>query len=65
MQKKKHINDLETIHHMILRTIIGAQAKAPVETLYQETSSISIGYEKDRPVSPRVLSLVARTSHRY
>ena len=40
MQKKKHRNDLETIDHMILRTIIGAQAKAPVETPYQETLSI-------------------------
>ena len=29
---------------MILRAIIGAQAKGPVETLYQETSSLSISY---------------------
>ena len=39
---EKHIKDLETIDHMILRAIIGAQAKGPVETLYQETSSLSI-----------------------
>ena len=40
----KHIDDLEIIDHMILRAIIGVQAKVPVETFYQETSTLSIRY---------------------
>ena len=40
---EKHIKDLETIDDMIPWAIIRAQAKGPVETLYQEISSLSIG----------------------
>ena len=38
----KHIDSLEVIDHMILKTILGAQAKATVETLYQETGAMSV-----------------------
>ena len=39
---QKHIDGLEVIDHMILKTILGAQAKATVETLYQETGAMSV-----------------------
>ena len=39
---QKHIDSLEVIDHMILKTILGAQAKVPVETLYQETGAMSV-----------------------
>jgi hypothetical protein len=38
----KHVDELEVIDHMILRCILGAQAKVAVETLYLETSTMSI-----------------------
>ena len=38
----KHIKDLNVIDHMILKTILGAQSKVPTETLYLETSTLSI-----------------------
>ena len=38
----KHIDSLEVIDHMILKTILGAQAKVTVETLYQETGAMSV-----------------------
>ena len=38
----KHIEDLNVIDHMILKTILGAQSKVPTETLYLETSTLSI-----------------------
>ena len=38
----KHIQELMFIDHMILRTVIGSQAKVPVEALYLETSTLSI-----------------------
>ena len=39
---EKHIEELMVIDNMILRTVVGAQAKVPVETLYLETSTLSI-----------------------
>ena len=39
---EKHIDGLEVIDHMILKTILGAQAKVTVETLYQETGAMSV-----------------------
>ena len=39
---EKHIDCLEVIDHMILKTILGAQAKVTVETLYQETGAMSV-----------------------
>ena len=39
---EKHIEDLSVIVNMILRTILGAQAKVPLETLFLETSALSI-----------------------
>ena len=39
---EKHVEELMIIDHMILRTIIGAQAKVPVEALYLETSTLSL-----------------------
>ena len=39
---EKHINCLEVIDHMILKTVLGAQAKVTVETLYQETGAMSV-----------------------
>ena len=38
----KHVQELMVIDNMILRTVIGAQAKVPVEALFLETSSLSI-----------------------
>ena len=37
----KVLDCLEVIDHMILKTVLGAQAKVTVETLYQETSAMS------------------------
>ena len=39
---EKYISELEVIDHMILWSILGAQAKVPVETLYLETGAMSI-----------------------
>ena len=39
---EKHVEELMVIDNMILRTVVGAQAKVPVETLYLETSTLSI-----------------------
>ena len=39
---EKHVEELEVIDHMILRSILGAQAKVAVETLYLETGTMSI-----------------------
>ena len=39
---KKHIEDLNVIDHMILKKILGAQYKVATETLYLETSAMSI-----------------------
>ena len=39
---EKHINCLDVIDHMILKTVLGAQAKVTVETLYQETGAMSV-----------------------
>ena len=39
---EKHIDCLEVIDHMILKTVLGAQAKVTVETLYQETGAMSV-----------------------
>ena len=38
----KHVEELMIIDNMILRAIVGAQSKVPVETLYLETSTLSI-----------------------
>ena len=39
---EKNVEELMIIDNMILRTVVGAQAKVPVETLYLETSTLSI-----------------------
>ena len=39
---EKHIEDLNVIDHMILKTILGAQSKVVTETLYLETGAMSI-----------------------
>ena len=39
---QKHIEDLNVIDHMILKTIFGAQSKVATGTLYLETSAMSI-----------------------
>ena len=41
---KSDIEDLEKIDHLILRKILGAHSKSPVEMLYLETSSLPIPY---------------------
>ena len=38
----QHIEELNVIDHMILKTILGAQSKVPTETLYLETGALSI-----------------------
>ena len=40
----KHVEELIVIDNMILLTVIGAQSKVPVETLYLETATFSIKY---------------------
>ena len=39
---EKHINCLEVINHMLLKTVLGAQAKVTVMTLYQEPGAMSV-----------------------
>ena len=39
---EKHVEELMVIDNMILRTVVGAQSKVPVETLYLETSTMSV-----------------------
>ena len=39
---EKHVEELMVIDNMILRTVVGAQAKVPVETLNLEMSTLSI-----------------------
>ena len=38
----KNVSDLEVIDHMILKLILGAQSKVPVEQLYLETGCLPI-----------------------
>ena len=37
---KKHIEELEVVDHQLLRHIVGAHAKVPIEFLYLETGLI-------------------------
>ena len=39
---EKHVEELMVIDNMILRTVVGAQSKVPLETLYLESSTLSI-----------------------
>ena len=41
---KKHIEDLEIIDHQLMRHIIGAHAKTPIEFMYLETGTIPLKY---------------------
>ena len=37
---QKHVEELMVIDNMILQTVVGAQSKVQVETLYLETSTL-------------------------
>ena len=39
---EKDTNDFNKIDHILLRSIVGSQSKAPVEQLYLETGSVNI-----------------------
>ena len=39
---EKDKKDLDKIDHIVLRTIVGAQSKAPIEQLYLETASVPL-----------------------
>jgi hypothetical protein len=39
---KKHIKELETVDHAVMRHIVGAQAKVPIEFLYLETGTLQL-----------------------
>jgi hypothetical protein len=40
--RKKHIKELETVDHAVMRHIIGAQAKVPIEFLYLESGTMQL-----------------------